>query len=147
MEIDIMQTSYGNAVISLITNANANDAKRYHEALHQFINWDDVKQHYPYCSLEQEMVYGKLKEQACFETIDVIINEEGDVLLNDEYHSCAHQWVRDGQCTTGKVLAIEPTPQQFALLSDLPGSANGDLGMYLTYWDNYMMPNLAEILS
>ncbi len=93
------------------------------------------------------MVYGKLKEQACFETIDVIINEEGDVLLNDQYHSFEHQWVQEGRCTTGEVLAIEPTPQQFELLSDMPDSANGDLGMYLTYWDNYMMPNLAEILS
>ena len=133
-----MYMTFGNAVISLITGANAEDAKKHHQALRQFNSWDDVAQHYKSCSYDDELVFLKLRNQVYLDTLDVLVNEEGDVLLNDERELEGSLWFMEGQYSTNEILAIEPTSEQFALLKDMPDSANGDLGLYLSYWDNYM---------
>ncbi len=69
------------------------------------------------------------------ELIPVVINDEGDVFLHDEFELVGHQWFMEGNFSTAKIPDIEPTKEEFEKWARLPDSANGDMGIYLSYWE------------
>ena len=72
------------------------------------------------------------------EYISVVVNEDGDVYLHDEFELAGHQWFREGNFSTAQIPDIEPSKEEFEKWSKLPDSANGDMGIYLSYWDNIL---------
>ena len=42
--------------------------------------------------------------------------------------------MNNSECAVVSIVDIEPTTEQFNFLAAMPGSANGDLGIYLSYW-------------
>jgi len=69
------------------------------------------------------------------ETIPVVVNDSGEVYLNDSYELAGYAWFEEGNYGVYEIPANEPTREQFKLLAQFPDSANGVLGIYLAYWE------------
>ena len=67
------------------------------------------------------------------ETIPVVINE-GEVYFDDPFELRDNQWYQEGNCRTAEIPAVEPTKEQ---LSNMDGSANEDVDIYIAYWSKY----------
>ena len=77
-----------------------------------------------------------LKELKSFQKAKVpttmgFMSEMGEIMpINGE----PGEAMSNSESAVVSIVDIEPTKEQFNFLAAMPGSANGDLGIYLSYW-------------